>query len=159
MRAVFRNAVFALLLSAGAALAVQPEEQLADPALEARAREISKNLRCVVCQNQSIDDSNAQIAADMRKLVRDRLVAGDSDAEVRDLLVQYYGEYVLLRPRFSLSNLFIWLAGPVALAIGVILARNRLRRQPRAEPAAERPADSRPLSDEEQRRLKDLLGE
>ena len=90
--------------SLGPALALEPEERLGDPALEARAREISKGLRCVVCQNQSIDDSDAQIAGDMRKLVRERLLAGDSDAAVLDRMVAYYGEYVLLQPRFSVKK-------------------------------------------------------
>lgn len=98
--------------------AVTPEEQLEDPALEARARALSKELRCVVCDNQSIDDSEAQIAVDMRRLVRERLLAGDSDAEIRAEIVGAYGEAVLLQPRFSLQNLFIWATPALALALG-----------------------------------------
>ena len=113
----------ALLLSLWitAAAAVQPNEQLADPALETRAREISAGLRCLVCQNQSIDDSNAPLARDLRILVRDRLEAGDSDEEVRDYLVARYGDFILLRPRFAASTLLLWLTPVLVLAGGGIL--------------------------------------
>jgi cytochrome c-type biogenesis protein CcmH len=102
------------------ALAVRPDEMLADPAMEARARAISAELRCLVCQNQSIDDSDADLAHDLRVLVRDRLKAGDSDAGVKDYLVQRYGDYVLLRPRFTLGNALLWAAGPIALLGGLV---------------------------------------
>ena len=90
------------------ALAVQPDEVLADPALEARARALSAELRCMVCQNQSIDDSDADLARDLRVLVRERLAAGDSDEQVIDYVVSRYGEFVLLKPRFSLRNALLW---------------------------------------------------
>lgn len=99
------------------ALAVNPDEMLSDPVLEARARDISAELRCVVCQNQSIDDSDADIARDLRVIVRERLVAGDTDAEIRSFLVDRYGEFVLLRPRFAAHTLLLWL-GPLLVFLG-----------------------------------------
>ena len=140
------------LLVAAPAYAVQPDEMLADPALEARARAISKEVRCLVCRNESIDDSNASLARDLRLLVRERLTAGDSDAEVLDYLVERYGEFVLLKPKFSAANAALWLAGPAAFLIGliVIVAYHRARR-PHAE------AREAPLTDEEKRRLDDIL--
>ncbi|MBS1168881.1 MAG: ccmH [Proteobacteria bacterium] len=110
-------AAIALLLAlAGPALAVDPSERLADPALEARARQISEELRCLVCQNQSIDASDAQLAKDLRILVRERIAAGDSDDAVRDFLVERYGEFVLLRPRPHGVGLVLW-ALPAALLL------------------------------------------
>jgi cytochrome c-type biogenesis protein CcmH len=102
---------------AGAAHAVQPDEMLADPALEARARAISAGLRCMVCQNQSIDDSDADLARDLRILVRDRLTAGDTDRQVVDYVVSRYGEFVLLKPRLSARNALLW-GAPLVLLIG-----------------------------------------
>ena len=132
------------------ALAVQPDEVLEDPALESRAREISAELRCMVCQNQSIDDSDAELARDLRILVRERLQAGDTDAEVLDYVVSRYGEFVLLRPLFSARNLLLWLTAPAILIIGAIgfflYAR---RRNP--------DADGAPLSKDEEERLSRLL--
>jgi cytochrome c-type biogenesis protein CcmH len=111
--------IVALLLGLGtAALAVQPDEVLKDPALERRAREISSGLRCLVCQNQSIDDSDADLARDLRLLVRERLSAGDTDSQVRDFVVQRYGEFVLLRPSFGARTLVLWLTPLVVLALG-----------------------------------------
>src|SRR5438128_2287859 len=109
-----------MLLGATAptAFAVQPDEILPDPTLEARARSLSKELRCMVCQNQSIDDSDAPLAKDLRVLVRERLTAGDSDRQVIDFLVARYGEFVLLKPRLSPHTLFLWLAPFAAIAIG-----------------------------------------
>ena len=140
------------LVVAAPALAVEPGEMLADPVLEARARSISKEVRCLVCRNESIDDSNASLARDLRLLVRERLTAGDSDAEVLDYLVERYGEFVLLKPKFSAANAALWLAGPAAFLIGliVIVAYHRARR-PHAE------AREAPLTDEEKRRLDDIL--
>lgn len=155
---MLRGAALIVALSfAAPALAVEPEEKLADPALEARAREISKDLRCVVCQNQSIDESDASIAADMRKLVRARLEAGDSNDEVRDVLVASYGEYVLLTPKFSLSNAFIWGAPLVALLIGGVWYLRRTGRAAAVTAKAPAVAAAPPLSEEEQARLEKLL--
>ena len=109
----FRLVVLALALAAAThAFAVQPDEVLTDPALEARARVLSKELRCMVCQNQSIDDSDAPLARDLRILVRERLTAGDSDGQVLDFLVARYGEFVLLKPRLELHTLLLWGAPP-----------------------------------------------
>ena len=120
-------ALLALTLSLPA-LAVQPDEILKDPALEARARALSQQLRCMVCQNQSIDDSDAPLARDLRVLVRERLTAGDSDGQVIDFLVARYGEFVLLKPRISLHTLLLW-GAPFAVliiaAFGFLAARRR----------------------------------
>ncbi|TPI32519.1 cytochrome c-type biogenesis protein CcmH [Mesorhizobium sp. B3-2-1] len=111
------------LLFAGTAMAVKPDEMLADPALEARARALSEGLRCMVCQNQSIDESDADLARDLRILVRQRLVAGDTDQQVMDYVVSRYGEFVLLKPRFDLRNALLW-GTPVLLLLvgGVFIA-------------------------------------
>ena len=118
-----RLALFALLIALAAptaALAVEPDEMLKDAALEARARDLSSELRCLVCQNQSIDDSAAQLARDLRLLVRERLTAGDSDQQVLNFLVARYGEFVLLKPRFELHTLLLWGLPPVVLVAGMI---------------------------------------
>src|SRR3569833_2481180 len=117
-------AIVALMLMAGlpsALHAVQPDEVIHDPAQEARARALSRELRCMVCQNQSIDDSDAPLARDLRLLVRERIATGDSDNQVIDYLVARYGEFVLLKPRFSLHTLLLWLLPPLAV-IGCGLA-------------------------------------
>ena len=142
----------AAVLMAAPAGAVQPDEVLADPALESRAREISRDLRCLVCRNESIDESNAELARDLRLLVRERLLEGDSNTEVLEFVVDRYGEYVLLRPLPTGSNLLLWIAGPAMLVVGVGLAGLYLRRR-RMEPAAAAPA----LSEDEQRRLAEIL--
>lgn len=125
------RALLAVLMIALAmpAVAVQPDEVLEDPAQEARAREISKELRCLVCRNESIDDSNAALARDLRLLVRERIVAGDSNAEVKDYLVDRYGEFVLLKPLWSAQNLALWLAGPMLFLAGLVAATLYLRRR------------------------------
>ena len=134
------------------AYAVEPSEVLPDPAMEARAREISKDLRCLVCQNQSIDDSNADLARDLRRLVRERLVAGDGNDQVKSYLVDRYGDYVLLRPPFKATTLLLW-AGPFALlAVGAVALAVYLRR--RQGPGG---ADTAPLTEDERRRLDALL--
>lgn len=141
-----------LLLVATPVAAQHLEDRLADPVQEARARELSRELRCLVCQNQSIEDSNAPLARDLRRIVRERVVAGDSDKAVLDYLVQRYGEWVLLKPRFNLQNLLLWL-GPVLLLIlggGIIFAL--YRRQPKAQAVAPAALDA-----EEQRRVDALL--
>jgi cytochrome c-type biogenesis protein CcmH len=130
------------------AFAVQPDEVLSDKALEARARDLSRELRCVQCQSESIDDSNAAIARDLRLLVRERLLAGDSDAEVKDYLVARYGEFVLLNPPLHGANWLLWLAGPLMLVGGAGIAVVTLRRKPAPEV---------PLTDAETARLHDIL--
>jgi cytochrome c-type biogenesis protein CcmH len=126
----------ALALVSGPALAVQPDEILKDPALEHRARVLSQELRCMVCQNQSIDDSDAPLAKDLRVLVRERLSVGDSDSQVIDFLVSRYGEFVLLKPRFSMHTLLLWgapFAVLVIAALGFFAAGWRVKR-PVTEP-------------------------
>jgi len=150
MKARFSLASLVLLLAlfAGAAQAVKPDEVLQDPALEARARALSEGLRCMVCQNQSIDESDADLARDLRILVRQRLVAGDTDQQVMDYIVSRYGEFVLLKPRFSLRNALLWGTPVLLLLVGgafiVISARSR------------RPSSSA-LSAEEQAALEKIL--
>lgn len=121
------------LLAAAPAAAVQPGEMLADPALEARARAISKELRCLVCRNENIDDSHAALAKDLRLLVRERIAAGDSDEATVAYVVERYGEFVLLRPTATGANLALWLAGPALLLIGGAGAFAWTRRQRRPE--------------------------
>ncbi|MEQ1488919.1 MAG: cytochrome c-type biogenesis protein [Terricaulis sp.] len=138
-------AILALALLTFPALAVEPSEMLQDPALESRAREISEQLRCVVCQNQTIDDSNAPLAHDMRLLVRERLLAGDTNQEVLDYVVDRYGNFVLLRPPIEADTVALWVSPFVVLALaafGLFAAA----RNPGAKTA-------HPLSDEERRRL------
>jgi cytochrome c-type biogenesis protein CcmH len=149
---MIRGLILALVLAAPA-LAVQPDEILPDPGLEARARAITSELRCVVCQAESIDDSNADIARDLRLLVRERIVAGDTDKEVVDFVVARYGEFVLFRPPFNARNAALWLAGPALLLIGGGIAFAFIRRRS-ALPEPERP----PLTPEEEARLRDLAG-
>jgi cytochrome c-type biogenesis protein CcmH len=138
------------------ALAVQPDEILSDPALEARARALSKELRCMVCQNQSIDDSDAPLARDLRVLVRERLAAGDSDRQVIDFLVARYGEFVLLEPRFSSRTALLWLApGAILLlgALGLLMLSRRASRGARGLAGAE----NAKLTASEQARLAEIL--
>ena len=130
-----------LLAFAAPAEAVQPDEMLADPALEARARGISQELRCLVCRNESIDDSNADLARDLRLLVRERLVAGDTDTQVKQFLVDRYGEFVLLRPSFSAANAALWLAGPLVFLLGLAVIVVYLRRRRPVAPEALSPAE------------------
>ena len=142
------------LLTAAPAFAVQPDEVLSDPALEARARELSKGLRCLVCRNESIDESNADLARDLRLLVRERLVAGDTDEEVLAFVVDRYGEYALLEPTRTGANMILWIAGPVmlVLAAGIGLAyqrSHRLSQEPKVEG----------LSADEAARLNEILKE
>jgi cytochrome c-type biogenesis protein CcmH len=144
--------VLLLLVWAMPAAAVDPGEMLADPALEARARDISKDLRCLVCQNQSIDDSDAQLARDLRVLVRQRLAAGSSNEEVVDYVVSRYGDFVLLKPPFKLSTYALWI-GPAVIFAGGLLAVVVFYRR-RGGVAETAPP---PLSAEESRRLERLL--
>lgn len=140
------------LLLAGPAQAVEPDEVLDDPALEARAIDLSREIRCLVCRNESIDESNADLAKDLRLLVRERLTEGDTDEQVMDYLVERYGEFVLLRPTFSAGNAALWLGGPALLLIGMAVSVLYIRR---ARPEAA--ANAAPLSAEEQARLDALL--
>ncbi|MDG1127465.1 cytochrome c-type biogenesis protein [Seohaeicola saemankumensis] len=134
------------------ALAVLPDEILADPALEARARELSRGLRCMVCRNESIDESNAELARDMRILVRERLTAGDSDQEVVEFIVDRYGEYALLKPTTGGANWLLWAAGPLMLLLGLGVGIGYLRTR---QAAPELGAGS--LSDEEKAKLSKIL--
>ena len=142
-------ALLLALLAAAPAYAVLPSERLDDPALEARARDISRELRCQVCQNQSIDDSNAELAADLRRIVRERLKAGDSDAQVYAYLTQRYGDYVLLKPPLRWDTIVLWF-GPLAVLLGAGTAIFFTMRRPRPQTAG-------PLAPEEERRLAALL--
>jgi cytochrome c-type biogenesis protein CcmH len=147
-----RLALIALLVALAApAFAVEPDEILKDPVLEARARELSSELRCMVCQNQSIDDSAAPLARDLRMLVRERLTKGDSDSQVLDFLVSRYGEFVLLKPRFELHTLLLWGLPPAALLGGLVALLMMARRRQAANLQA--PA----LSSAEQQRIATLV--
>lgn len=150
---MMRRLLLALVLCLGAfpAFAVNPDEVLADPALEHRARQISAQLRCMVCQNQSIDDSNAELAKDLRVLVRERLTDGDTDGQVIDYVVSRYGEFVLLNPRLSTKTIILW-AMPIALLIlGIVALVIFVRSRP-----ARRPSEV--LSAEEKAKIDELLG-
>jgi cytochrome c-type biogenesis protein CcmH len=146
-RASLAFAIF--LFAAGTASAVEPSEMLKDPALEARARAISQEIRCLVCQNQSIDDSNADLAHDLRVIVRERLSAGDSDQQVKDYLTARYGDFVLLDPPVKTKTLFLW-GGPAALLLLGIIIIALAARRPRAVAAI-------PLSEDERQRLAQLM--
>lgn len=143
-------ALLALLALPGAAHAVEPDEMLADPALEARARSISEGLRCLVCQNESVDESHAPLAHDIRVLVRKRLEAGDTNAQVRDYLVARYGQFILLRPPLELQTLLLWGTPLVVLLAGGAAAALAMRRRPGKS------ADAA-LSDSERRKLEEIL--
>ena len=144
-------AVVALVAGCPAAHAVQPDEIMSDPVKEARARDLSRELRCMVCQNQSIDDSEAPLAKDLRVLVRERLTQGDSDRQVLDFLVSRYGEFVLLKPPFELHTLLLWGVSPVVLLIGIFALLMMARR--RTTVTAPPPA----LSEAERQRLSTLV--
>ena len=149
--------VLAAWVAASASVgAVDPDERLADPALEARARELNKELRCVVCQSQSIDDSDAPLAADLRKVVRERLVAGDSDEDVLAYVADRYGSYVLLKPPMSGSTALLWAAPALLLAIAALVGAFFVRRGkgPAGARAVAAPA---PLSEEEEAQLAEMI--
>jgi cytochrome c-type biogenesis protein CcmH len=139
-------------------LAVQPDEILSDAALESRARTLSRELRCMVCQNQSIDDSDAPLARDLRLLVRERLTAGDSDAQVLDFLTARYGQFVLLKPRFGWDTALLWLAPAAVLVLGVCGLAAMLRRR-RASPEGAASLEPSALTAAERDRLAELLDE
>jgi len=152
--------VAACLLAAIPAAAVEPKEMLADPALEARARDLSRGLRCLVCQNESIDESNADLAKDLRRLVRERLAAGDTDRQVTDYVVSRYGDFVLLKPPVKPSTLALWLGPPVILAAATAaLVAYYRRRRTAADGARQGDVPPPPLTAEEEARLARLLGE
>ena len=142
--------LFLFLLLATPAFAVRPDEMLADAGLEARARALSQELRCLVCRNENIDDSDADLAHDLRLLLRQRLTAGDTDAAAMAYIVDRYGEFVLLNPPARGANLVLWLAGPVMLLGGGALALTMLRRRALGREAAA-------LSDADKARLDQLL--
>ena len=133
---------------------VEPSEVLDDPILEERARNISKNLRCLVCQNESIDDSNASLAKDLRILVRERLVAGDNNDEVLKFIVDRYGEFALLKPRSDGSNLILWLSGPLMLLVALIISFSFIKSNYNTKRGS-----SKVLSDHEKSELKKIFSE
>jgi len=146
----------ALIIGASTAYAVQPDEIMANPVQESRARELSRELRCMVCQNQSIDDSDAPLARDLRLLVRERIASGESNSQVIDFLVARYGDFVLLRPRLIGVTLLLWFLPPLVLSGGGLAlwlnSRRRLRLSDRSSP------DPLELSEEEKARLERLIG-
>jgi cytochrome c-type biogenesis protein CcmH len=144
--------LLAVLLLPGIAGAVEPSERLADPALEARARELSRTLRCLVCQNESIDDSNADLARDIRVVLRERLVAGDTNDQARQFLVDRYGDFVLLKPPVEAATMVLWFGPALLLAAGAVGTAVYLRRRPRGTPPA-------PLNEAERARLDAMLRE
>jgi len=146
------SALLLLLVLAGVAVAVEPNERLADPVLEARAREISKGLRCLVCQNESIDDSGADLAHDIRVLLRERLTAGDTDAQAIRFIVARYGDFVLLKPPVEPATYLLWFGPPAVLLVGAVGAALAVRRR-RSVP------EPPPLSEAEQQRLDRLAQE
>ncbi len=148
-----KRLVLILALLASPLMAVQPDEVLEDPALEQRARDLSTGLRCLVCRNESIDESNADLARDLRLLLRERLVAGDTDEEAITFIVDRYGEYVLLRPTIIGSNLLLWLAGPIMLLIAAGVGWNFLRNRAKVHDTG----DTDTLSQDEKERLKRIL--
>ena len=153
MRGILSPILVALAIMAAPAVhAVQPDEIMADPAKEARARDMSRELRCMVCQNQSIDDSDAPLARDLRLLVRERIAAGDSDNQVIDFLVARYGQFVLLKPRFERQTLLLWLLPPLVLFGGGLALWFQARRRD------QRPAESTAaLTPDEEARLAALM--
>jgi cytochrome c-type biogenesis protein CcmH len=146
-------ALVALVIVCAPAFAVEPDEILPNATLEARARAISAGLRCLVCQNQSIDDSNAPLARDLRLLVRERLKAGDSDQQIVDFIVARYGEFVLLKPRFERQTVLLWFATPAVFLAAILLIASAYRRRKAAQ------EQMAPLSVNEERRLNKLLDE
>jgi cytochrome c-type biogenesis protein CcmH len=144
-------ALLVVMMGSSAAYAVQPDEIMSDPVNESRARDLSRELRCMVCQNQSIDDSEAPLARDLRLLVRQRIAAGDSDAQVIDFLVARYGEFVLLKPRLNPHTLLLWLLPPLALAGGGLALWVHGRRRSKSATAQDQ------LTAEEEARLEQLI--
>ena len=156
MRRLLALLILLGLLLPGAAGAVNPDEMLENPALEERARDISKGIRCVVCQNQDIDSSNAELARDLRTLIRERLVEGDSNGEVEAYLVARYGDYVLLKPPFKASTLLLWLGPFLLLLLGGAASAAYLRRRATGQAQA---APPEPLSADEREKVQRILNE
>ncbi|WP_170427804.1 cytochrome c-type biogenesis protein [Ruegeria arenilitoris] len=148
-----KRLILILTLIASPLFAVQPDEVLDDPALEQRARDLSTGLRCLVCRNESIDESNAELARDLRLLLRERLVAGDTDQEAIAFIVDRYGEYVLLKPTTSGSNLMLWLAGPIMLLIAAAMGWSFLRKRSQVQVSGAKDK----LTDAEKERLRQIL--
>src|SRR5882757_3479622 len=146
---------FVAALGLSSAHAVQPDEIMTDPAKEARARALSRELRCMVCQNQSIDDSEAPLARDLRLLVRERIAAGDSNSQVLDFLVARYGEFVLLKPRFEQQTWLLWLVPPLVLLGGGLALWTNARRRPKGGAEVTGP----PLTADEEARLRQLMAQ
>jgi len=146
---------FLAAVGLSSAHAVQPDEIMSDPAKEARARDLSRELRCMVCQNQSIDDSEAPLARDLRLLVRERIAAGDSNSQVLDFLVARYGEFVLLKPRFEQQTWLLWLVPPLVLLGGGLALWTNARRRPKGGAEVTGP----PLTADEEARLRQLMAQ
>jgi len=154
MKPITEIGLAAVLLCSSAA-AVPPDEQLKNPALEAKARDISKEIRCLVCQNQSIDDSDADLAKDLRKVIRERITAGDNEAQIKDYLVTRYGEFILLKPRFNHQTALLWGSPLIMVLIGIFFAGFTLRRRPDMNIAPEETAAT-PLSQDDENYLNRL---
>jgi cytochrome c-type biogenesis protein CcmH len=154
-RALLALTIFATMAASTSVLAVQPDEIMSDPVKEARARDLSRELRCMVCQNQSIDDSEAPLARDLRLIVRERIAAGDSDAQVIDFLVARYGEFVLLKPRLNSHTWLLWFLTPLALGAGGIALWAHGRR--RARSGGEQDDTALSLTPEEEARINQLI--
>ncbi|HWZ38602.1 MAG TPA: cytochrome c-type biogenesis protein [Bradyrhizobium sp.] len=153
MKRILAAACLLAVIGLAPARAVLPDEVMHDPVKEARARDLSRELRCMVCQNQSIDDSEAPLARDLRLLVRERIAAGDSDTQVIDFLVARYGEFVLLKPRFERQTLVLWLVPPLVLIGGALVLWLHIRRRPKGNTELA----NRPLSADEEARLAALM--
>ena len=154
MKYLHALSLFVALVISSHAWAVEPDEMLSNPVLEARARAISKELRCMVCQNESIDESEAPLARDLRVLVRQRIMAGDSDAQIINFLVSRYGEFILLKPPLSWNTLALWGGPPALLILGILMIVVVERRRARARPAIE---GTTRLSAAEETRLAEIL--
>lgn len=155
MKRIFVIMMLALLTLSPQAWAVNPDEMLKDPALEARARVIGKDLRCLVCQNQSIDDSNAELARDLRVLVRDRILAGDSNEQVIDYVVSRYGDFVLLNPPMKTKTLLLWYGPVIIFGLGVVAIFVFYRR--RRHGTVDATAGAAPLSDAERAKIDKIM--
>ena len=158
MAMIFQKVIFIFAISiCSPVIAVEPDEVLDNPSLEERARQISKDLRCLVCQNESIDESDADLARDLRVLVRERLQIGDSNEEVLQFIVDRYGEFALLRPRIDGVNYVLWWFGPLFLIFSIITAVNYVRKLRKISKSSN--DLSAPLNDEERKKLNEIIGD